>query len=299
MRWLANLDRFESMIAPVGDALLARVGLRAGERVVDIGCGGGATSREIARRVQPGGTVVGVDISAALVAEAARRSASAGLTNAAFVVADAAAALPAGAPFDRLVSRFGSMFFANPAAAFHNLGRMLRTGARADFAVWAPARARPVRIRRPGVFPGGAGRGRLSRTAVPALGGAAADRRRRSRSCGRGVLRAQCDVLRCPRAGTTACAARNRGGRAHRVVRGAPDAGRDCDGSQCLASERLCRVRSGGPDAGRRSEWWSRRELNPRPQALDFRIYARSCLFGSHPSLPEQQGRRRTSDGDS
>jgi SAM-dependent methyltransferase len=139
-RWLVNLDRFESMIAPVGDALLARAGLRAGERVVDIGCGGGATSREIARRVQPGGTVVGVDISAALVAEAARRAASAGLTNAAFVVADAAAALPPGAPFDRLVSRFGSMFFANPATAFQNLDRMLRTGARADFAVWAPAR---------------------------------------------------------------------------------------------------------------------------------------------------------------
>ena len=139
-RWLVNLDRFESMIAPVGDALLARAGLRAGERVVDIGCGGGATSREIARRVQPGGTVVGVDISAALVAEAARRAASAGLTNAAFVVADAAVALPPGAPFDRLVSRFGSMFFPNPAAAFQNLGRMLRTGARADFAVWAPAR---------------------------------------------------------------------------------------------------------------------------------------------------------------
>ena len=140
VRWLASLDRFESMIAPVGDALLARAGLRAGERVVDIGCGGGATSREIARRVQPGGTVVGVDISAALVAEAARRAASAGLTNAAFVVADAAVALPPGAPFDRLVSRFGSMFFPNPAAAFQNLGRMLRTGARADFAVWAPAR---------------------------------------------------------------------------------------------------------------------------------------------------------------
>ena len=140
VRWLANLDRFESMIAPVGDALLARAGLRAGERVVDIGCGGGATSREIARRVQPGGTVVGVDISAALVAEAARRAASAGLSNATFVVADAAAALPPGAPFDRLVSRFGSMFFPNPAAAFQNLGRMLRAGARADFAVWAPAR---------------------------------------------------------------------------------------------------------------------------------------------------------------
>jgi SAM-dependent methyltransferase len=139
-RWLANLDRFESMIAPVGEALFVRAGLRAGERVVDIGCGGGATSREIARCVQPGGAVVGVDICAALVAEASRRAAGAGLTNVTFVVADAAVARPAGAPFDRLVSRFGSMFFEDPAAAFKNLGRMLRPGARADFAVWAPAR---------------------------------------------------------------------------------------------------------------------------------------------------------------
>ena len=43
--------------------------------------------------------------------------------------------------------------------------------------------------------------------------------------------------------------------------------------------------------------WWRRGESNPRPQALDFRIYARSWLFFSHPTLPEQQGRRQTSDG--
>lgn len=142
-RWLAGLDRFESMISPVGDALLDRADFRPGEHVVDIGCGGGATTREIARSVQPGGQVVGLDISPALVAEARRRAAEAGLDNVSFIAGDAAKVLPPGAPFDRLHSRFGTMFFADPDAAFGNLGRMLRPGGRLDIAVWAPAKGNP------------------------------------------------------------------------------------------------------------------------------------------------------------
>ena len=97
-RWLASLDRFESMISPVGDALLARADFRPGERVVDVGCGGGASSREIAASVAPGGVVYGLDISPALVAEAARRAAAAGLANVSFSAGDAATVLPPGAP---------------------------------------------------------------------------------------------------------------------------------------------------------------------------------------------------------
>lgn len=139
-RWLANLDRFESMIAPVGDALLAHAGFHSGERVIDVGCGGGATSRAIAAAVAPGGSVLGLDISPALVAEAARRGRAAGIANLQFEVGDAATARPTGAPFDRLFSRFGSMFFAEPAAAFGNLRSMLRPGGRADFGVWGPGK---------------------------------------------------------------------------------------------------------------------------------------------------------------
>ena len=142
-RWLASLDRFESMISPVGDALLARADFRPGERVVDVGCGGGASSREIAASVAPGGVVYGLDISPALVTEATRRAAAAGLANVSFSAGDAATVLPPGAAYDRLYSRFGTMFFADPAAAFRNLGRMLRAGGRADLAVWAPAKGNP------------------------------------------------------------------------------------------------------------------------------------------------------------
>lgn len=142
-RWLANLDAFESQIAPVGDALFARAAFAPGERVIDVGCGGGGTTMRIARAVAPGGSALGLDISPALVAEARRRAEAAGIANIAFTCADAATGTPEGAPFDRLYSRFGSMFFGDPAAAFANLRAMLRPGGRIDLAVWAPSNENP------------------------------------------------------------------------------------------------------------------------------------------------------------
>lgn len=142
-RWLAHLDLFEKTNAPIGEALLAQAAYAPGEHVVDIGCGGGATSRAIARRVAPDGHVTGVDISAALAAEARRRAAAEGVANLEFVVADAGTAMPSRAPFDRLHSRFGCMFFVDPPAAWRNLASLLRPGGRADVAVWAPPASNP------------------------------------------------------------------------------------------------------------------------------------------------------------
>jgi len=135
--WLKYADRFESMLSPVGNAFLDQASFAPGERVVDMGCGAGGTSLAIASRVGPGGSVTGLDISEALIAESRRRAAAAGLSNAHFVVGDASVTLPEGAPFDRLFSRFGSMFFADPPAGFANMHRMLRSGGRIDLAVWA------------------------------------------------------------------------------------------------------------------------------------------------------------------
>jgi len=137
-KWLANVDRFEGMIAPVGAGLMAHAAFQSGERVVDIGCGAGPTTLEIARAVGPSGEVLGIDISPALIEECRRRAEAASIANARFLVADAAGVKPEGAPFDRLFSRFGSMFFPNPKAAFANLRAILRPGGRADLGVWAP-----------------------------------------------------------------------------------------------------------------------------------------------------------------
>lgn len=138
-RWLASLDRFEGMIAPIGAALLAQADYRPGERVLDLGCGGGATTLAIAGAVGPEGAALGLDIAPMLVERAAQRAAEAGST-ARFVCADAAAAALDEPPFDRLFSRFGSMFFPEPVAAFSNLKAMLKPGARIDLAVWANPR---------------------------------------------------------------------------------------------------------------------------------------------------------------
>jgi SAM-dependent methyltransferase len=139
-KWLANLDRFEGMIAPIGAALLERAAFQAGERVIDLGCGGGATTRAIAAAVAPGGEAVGIDISPDLIGGATARAQAAGLANARFVCGDAATTPLEGAPYDRLFSRFGSMFFAEPHAAFRHLHTLLKTGARIDLAVWAHPR---------------------------------------------------------------------------------------------------------------------------------------------------------------
>lgn len=139
-RWLASLDRFESMIAPIGAALLERAAYQPGETVLDVGPGGGATTRAIARAVAPAGKAIGLDVAPMLVEEAERRSAAEGIGNARFVCADAATARLDDAPFDRLFSRFGSMFFDDPIPAFANLHAMLRPGARIDLAVWGPPR---------------------------------------------------------------------------------------------------------------------------------------------------------------
>lgn len=138
-RWLASLDRFEGMIAPIGAALLARADYQPGERVLDLGCGGGATTLAIAERVGPAGAALGLDVAPMLVERARQRAAGASST-ARFVCADAATAKLDTPPFDRLFSRFGSMFFEAPVAAFQNLKAMLRPGARIDLAVWAAPR---------------------------------------------------------------------------------------------------------------------------------------------------------------
>ena len=72
-RWLAHIDRFESMLAPIGNALIATAQLQPGEKVADVGCGGGPTTFAIAAAVAPHGYVTGIDIAPKLIALANRR----------------------------------------------------------------------------------------------------------------------------------------------------------------------------------------------------------------------------------
>jgi ubiquinone/menaquinone biosynthesis C-methylase UbiE len=139
-KWLANLARFEGMIAPIGEALLKQADCKPGERVLDIGCGGGGTTIAIAQAVGPSGEVLGIDISPDLTTASTQRANEASVSNIRFICADASTVQLPDAPFDRLFSRFGSMFFPEPHQAFANLHSLLRPGARIDLAVWGPPR---------------------------------------------------------------------------------------------------------------------------------------------------------------
>ena len=139
-RWLKHLAQFEGMIAPIGLALLQQAGYREGERVIDIGCGGGATTLEIGQQVGGKGSVLGLDLSSTLVTAATGRAAAARMGQVSFRCGDAATAPLEGPAFGRLFSRFGLMFFPDPYPAFAHLRTFLTRGGRADFCVWAPPR---------------------------------------------------------------------------------------------------------------------------------------------------------------
>ena len=138
-RWANNLDYLEATLENVADGILDHANFMPGETVVEIGCGGGAFTQLVAARVKPGGSVLGIDISDELIAIASRRAHAKQIGNLDFQTADASEARPASAPFDRLVSRFGVMFFPDADKAMRNLHRLLKPGGRLDFAVWATA----------------------------------------------------------------------------------------------------------------------------------------------------------------
>ncbi|WP_437953377.1 methyltransferase domain-containing protein [Sorangium sp. So ce296] len=141
-KWVALHDVISAQIRPLGALAMDRAGIAAGERVLDVGCGIGDTTLELGRRVGPSGAVLGVDVSAPMLDRARAAAQAAGAANVAFENADAQTAVLPG-PFDVLYSRFGVMFFADPAAAFANLRKALRRGARLAFVCWRPLQENP------------------------------------------------------------------------------------------------------------------------------------------------------------
>ena len=139
--WVKSQERQDQVLAPVSTALFARAAAQPGEHVMDIGCGCGGTSIDLAHSVGPSGRVLGLDVSEAMLMRARERTPRDAPIE--FVLADATVHPFAPATYDLLVSRFGVMFFADPVASFANMRRGLRSGGRIAFACWRAARDNP------------------------------------------------------------------------------------------------------------------------------------------------------------
>lgn len=134
-KWVRFEALLDAQIEPLGLAAMDAAGVSPGERVLDVGCGCGQSALELARRVGPGGGVLGVDLSAVMLERARERAREAGLHWLCFEDADAQTHdFPGNASL--LFSRFGVMFFADPTQAFANLRRALAPGGRLAFVCW-------------------------------------------------------------------------------------------------------------------------------------------------------------------
>lgn len=136
-RWARYQDKLDAMLQPFSGAVLELAAIKPGERIMDIGCGCGATTFEAAERAGGTGRALGIDISGPMIARAKERAKASG-SSAEFMLADAAAHDFGANAFDLLVSRFGIMFFAEPAAAFAHMKASLGSSGRLSFVCWRP-----------------------------------------------------------------------------------------------------------------------------------------------------------------
>lgn len=132
---LTIADHYDAELRLLNEHLRAATDIGTTDRVLDIGCGGGQTTRDAARAATSG-HVIGLDVSEEMLDRARRLTLAAGLQNVTYELGDAQVHEFQPAYFDVLLSRFGTMFFADPVAAFTNLARSSKPGARLVMMVW-------------------------------------------------------------------------------------------------------------------------------------------------------------------
>ena len=133
--WVEAQALLDRTLQPFEDLLVEAVGASGARRVLDVGCGTGSTTRAVARLLSASDQSVGIDISEQMI-DAARMLAAQDKTPATFICADAQTHRFEPAGFDLIMSRFGTMFFADPVAAFANLRRAGAKDARLCSIVW-------------------------------------------------------------------------------------------------------------------------------------------------------------------
>lgn len=134
--WVSFHERLDAQMQPHSALAMEALAPAAGERILDVGCGCGDTVLALAERVGAAGAVVGLDVSEPMLGRARERLTASRLGNATLRLADAQTADLGSADFDAVFSRFGVMFFEDPAVAFANLHEALRPGGRIAFICW-------------------------------------------------------------------------------------------------------------------------------------------------------------------
>lgn len=141
--WIHRAEVINEHLASYGRRGVEALALVGGERVLDVGCGAGYATLELAERVGDGGHVVGVDVAPAMIA-AAERLVRATANNVSFMIADAACAEFAGfEEFDAAYARFSVALFDDPVAGLANIRRALRPGGRLVCLIWGPRQENP------------------------------------------------------------------------------------------------------------------------------------------------------------
>ena len=135
-KWLRRQAETDAMLSAAQTAAISRAAPKAGEHVLDIGCGCGASTIELAEKVGASGRVVGVDISAPMLERARARTVR--LPQVETLLADASRFPFPAESFDLMFSRFGVMFFGDPAKAFGHMRAALKPSGRLVFACWRP-----------------------------------------------------------------------------------------------------------------------------------------------------------------
>lgn len=142
-QWVEEQEVLDTLMQPVLDRLLAEARLTPGARVLDVGCGTGASTIATAQLVGMAGHVTGVDISGIMLEQARRRTREAGLENVRYLEGDAQTCALGDATHDIVMSRFGVMFFGDPVAAFDNIRKALKPGGTMVFLAWAGLSGNP------------------------------------------------------------------------------------------------------------------------------------------------------------
>jgi SAM-dependent methyltransferase len=133
--WVKRAQRFDETLAGLQHRFLAAAAIRRSDRVLDVGCGNGKSTRDAAR-IASDGSALGVDLSSQMLRYARSAATSEGVDNVEFRHADAQIHEFEPESFDLVISRLGSMFFGDPIAAFTNLRGALRPGGRLTLVVW-------------------------------------------------------------------------------------------------------------------------------------------------------------------